>query len=134
MLGELIGEFRGKRAPRRVVSTGGGGFLIEVSFESTGKIFGLDCTEIVTYTSGPRPDGSLFGEGNGIVLAPTGEVATWKGAGVGSVKPDGTVGYRGAIYYSSASPALARLNSVAAVFEFDADAGGNTHSKVWEWK
>lgn len=134
MLGELIGESSGKRAPRRVVSTGNGGFTIEVSFEATGKILGHDCTEIVTYTSGPRPDGSLFGEGQGVVLTPTGEVATWKGAGVGSVKPDGTVSYRGAIYYSSPAPSLARLNSVAAVFEFDADAGGNTHSKVWEWK
>ena len=42
--------------------------------------------------------------------------------------------YRGAVYYSTASPKFARLNTVAGVFEFSADAQGNTHSKTWEWK
>ena len=44
------------------------------------------------------------------------------------------VSYRGAVYYSTAVPKLAPLNSVAAVFEFDVDAEGNTRSKLWEWK
>lgn len=48
--------------------------------------------------------------------------------------PDGTVSYRGALFYSTASPSLARLNSVATVFEFEVDAEGNTHTKSWEWK
>ena len=34
MLGEQIGEERGKRTARRVLSTDGGGFKVEVSFES----------------------------------------------------------------------------------------------------
>jgi len=68
------------------------------------------------------------------VIGADGNSATWKGQGVGRFLEGGAVSYRGAVYYSSASPGLARLNSVAAVFEFDVDAEGNTHSKLWEWK
>jgi len=27
-----------------------------------------------------------------------------------------------------------RLNTIAVVFEYEADADGNTRSKTWEWK
>jgi hypothetical protein len=46
----------------------------------------------------------------------------------------GAVSYRGAVYYTTTSPKLSRLNTVAAVFEFEADENGNTHTKSWEWK
>jgi hypothetical protein len=134
MLGELIGESHGKRSGRKVVSVDGGGFKVEVSFEDSGKMLGGDTSGIGTYCSGTRPDGSLYGEGQGVLLTPDGGMATWKGGGVGKILPDGSVSYRGAIYYSTATPKLARLNSIAAVFEFDVDVQGNTHSKLWEWK
>ena len=134
MLGEMIAESHGKRAPRRVLSTGAGGFKVEVSFEDGGKILGHDCNQFVTYAAESRPDGSLYGDGHGVVLLHNGEMATWKGSGVGILKAGGAVSYRGAVYYSTASPTLARLNTVAAVFEFEVDAAGNTHSKTWEWK
>src|SRR5208283_5015510 len=127
MLGELIGESHGKRAPRRVLSTGAGAFKVEVSFEATGKIYGHDSIELVTYIAESRPDGSLYGEGQGVVLLDNRETATWKGAGAGSVKADGSVSYRGAIFFSTASPTLAHLNTIAGVFEFEVDAAGNTH-------
>ena len=133
MLGEQIGESRGKRTARRVLSVDGG-FKVEVSFESIGKLLGLDVNEVGTYCSASRPDGSLYGEGQGVVLLPDGEGVTWKGQGVGKFVGGGAVSYRGAVYYSSVSPKLARLNTVAAVFEFEVDAQGNTHSKLWEWK
>jgi hypothetical protein len=133
MLGEQIGESRGKRTGRKVLSVDGG-FKVEVSFEAEGKLFGIDVHEITTYWSAPRPDGSLYGEGEAVVIGADGLAATWKGQGVGKFAADGAVSYRGAVYYSSASPKLARLNTVAAVFEFEVDAEGNTHSKLWEWK
>jgi hypothetical protein len=132
MLGESIGESRGKRTGRRVLSTNP--FKVEVSFETSGKLLGIETNEIVTYSSEARPDGSLYGEGQGVVITQGGDVATWKGQGVGKIVGGGAVSYRGAVYYNTASPKLARLNSVAAVFEFEADADGNTHSKLWEWK
>ena len=134
MLGEQISEGHGKRTARRVLATEGGGFKVEVSFEETGKLLGFDISNIGTYWSSSRPDGSLYGEGQGVVLTPDGGMATWKGAGVGKFGEGGAVSYRGAIYYTTSDPKLARLNSCAAVFEFDVDPQGNTHSKNWEWK
>jgi len=133
MLGEQIGESRGKRTGRRVLSVDGG-FKVEVAFESVGKLLGIDTIEIGTYWSASRPDGSLYGEGQGVVLGQDGSQASWKGQGVGKFVGGGAVSYRGAVYYNTASPKLTRLNTVAAVFEFEVDAEGKTHSKLWEWK
>ena len=134
MLGEQIGESRGKRTGRRVLSVDGG-FKVEVAFESVGKLLGIDVNEIATYWSASRPDGTLYGEGQGVIIGQDGSNATWKGQGVGKFTGSGAaVSYRGAVYYNSASPKLARLNNVAAVFEFEVDAQGNTHTKSWEWK
>jgi hypothetical protein len=133
MLGELISESHGKRTARRVLSASPG-FKIEVSFEAAGKVLGIGAHTIATYWSEGRPDGSLYGEGQAVVVTQDGEAATWKGQGVGKLLADGSVSYRGAVYYSTASPKLARLNTVAAVFEFEVDADGNTSEKTWEWK
>src|SRR5205809_6475229 len=133
MLGELIGELHGKRTGRRVLSTDGG-FKVEVSFEDSGKILGIPANNIGTYWSAPRPDGSLYGEGQGVIVTHDGAMATWKGQGVGKFGAAGAVSYRGSLYYSTAAPSLARLNSVAVVFEFEVDADGSTHTKGWEWK
>lgn len=46
----------------------------------------------------------------------------------------GAVSYRGMLFYRTDSPKLARLNNMCAAFEYEADASGNTTSKVWEWK
>ncbi len=133
MLGEQISELTGKRTGRRVLSTDVG-FKVEVSFEDSGKLLGQQVNNMGTYWSGPRADGSLYGEGQGVVITQDGEVATWKGQGVGKIQATGAVSYRGAVYYSTASAKLARLNTVAAVFEFEVDTSGNTRTKAWEWK
>lgn len=133
MLGEQIYESRGKRTGRKVLSVDDG-FKVEVSFESSGKLLGVDTNEIGTYWSGARPDGSLYGEGQGVVLAADGTSATWKGSGVGKFEEGGAVSYRGAVYYSASAPKFARLNNVVQVFEFHVDAEGKTHTKGWEWK
>lgn len=133
MLGEQIAESRGKRTGRRVLSTDSGAFKVEVSFEDRGQLLGHDVIQIGTYYSSTRPDGSLYGEGEGVVVTLGGDSVTWKGQGVGKFLAGGSVSYRGAIYYSTSSPKFARLNSVAAPFEFEVDPEGNTHSKVWEW-
>jgi hypothetical protein len=88
----------------------------------------------VTYESVAKPDGSLYGEGTGVYITATGDTVSWKGAGVGKLAADGTASYRGAVYFWTTAEKFARLNSVAGVFEFEADAEGNTHSKTWEWK
>jgi len=134
MLGEKIGDGTGKVTSRRVLPNPGGGPKMETSFESSGKLLGVDETETGTYWSSVRPDGTLYGEGQGVLMGKGGELATWVGQGVGTIKKDGSVSYRGAVYYQTASSGWARLNSVASVFEFEVDGQGNTRAQLWEWK
>jgi hypothetical protein len=132
MLGEQIGEETGKVLTRRVLSVDGGA-KVEVSLQSTGKILGVETRGNVTYCAGIRPDGSLYGEAQGLIIGKD-EQATYKASGVGKLLEGGAVSYRGALYYYSNTPKFSRLNSIAAVFEYEADADGNTKSKLWEWK
>src|SRR2546422_4487679 len=133
MLGEQIGEETGKVMVRRVISVDGG-TKVEVTVQSTGKLLGIETRNNVTYLAGIRPDGSLYGEAQGLVVGKGGEQASFKAAGVGKLLDGGAVSYRGASYYYSDSAKLRRLNGVAALFEYEADADGNTKNKLWEWR
>ena len=133
MLGEQIGEETGKVMARRVLSVEGGA-KVEVSFQSTGKLLGLETRGNVTYWASVRPDGTLYGEAQGLVIGKGGERATFKAQGAGKLHEGGAVTYRGAQYFYSETPKLSRLNSIAVVFEYEADADGNTKSKLWEWQ
>lgn len=135
MLGEQIGEGSGRLTQRRVLPSEGAGPKVEASFQQTEKLLGVEAIDMGTFTSVVRPDGSLLGEGQGVIMAKDGDMASWTGQGVGRFTGRGTaVSWRGALYYQTASPGLARLNSVAAIFEFEVDENDNTMAKVWEWK
>ena len=132
MLGEQIGETRGKRIVRRVLSSDP--VRVEVSFEDNGKMLGIDVNGFGTYTSQVRADGTFYGEGEGAYMTRDGELLSWKGSGLGKFREGGAVSYRGILYYRTASQKLARLNTVTGVFEYEVDAKGETLAKVWEWK
>jgi hypothetical protein len=132
MLGEMIGETTGKRLVRRVLSTDPP--TVEVSFEDSGQLVGVPVTGLGTYTSTVRPDGSIFGHGQGISATSDGEGATWTGTGIGHFGPGGAVSYRGMLFYTTTSQKLARLNNVCAAFEYEVDGAGATVSRLWEWK
>ena len=134
MLGERIGESTGKVTSQRVLPNPGGVPKIETSLQAVGSVLGVAEAETTTYTAFVRPDGSLFGEGQGVVMSKEGDMATWVGQGVGTLSKDGAVSYRGAIYIQSPSPKWARLNSIAVVYEYEVDAQGNTRSQLYEWK
>jgi hypothetical protein len=132
MLGEKIGEAKGKRVVRRVVSVDPP--TAEVSFEDSGKMFGIAVSGLGTYTSVVRPDGSLFGTGQGLETTEDGEALTWTGTGLGRFGPGGSISYRGMLFFKTASKKLARLNNACAAFEYEVDPKGSTISKMWEWK
>ena len=132
MLGEPIGETRGKRIVRRVLSSDP--LTVEVTFEDSGKMLGIDVNGFGTYKSQVRADGTIYGDGEGAYITRDGEMLSWKGSGLGKFKQEGAVSYRGILYYRTTSQKLARLNTVAGVFEYEADGKGDTHLKVWEWK
>src|SRR5271157_5399383 len=132
MLGDMLSETRGKRIVRRVLSTEPP--KVEVSFEDSGKMLGVDTTGFGTYCSTVRADGTIYGEGEGAIFTQDGEMVTWKGSGQGTFKERGAVSYRGILYFRTASQKLARLNTAPGVFEFEVDPQGNTQTKTWEWK
>jgi hypothetical protein len=131
MLGAQIGETKGKRTVRRVLSIDPP--TVEVSFEDSGHMFGVPTTGIGTYTSVIRPDGSIYGEGQGINMTQDGEGISWKGTGVGKFGPGGAVSYRGMLFFQTDSQKLA-LGSSCGAFEYEVDASGDTTAKFWEWK
>ena len=132
MLGEQIGELRGRRVLRRVLSSDP--LKVEVTFEDSGKILGVEINDFGTYTSQVRPDGMIYGEGEGAFMTKDGEAVSWKGSGLGKFKEGGAVSYRGIVYYTTTSQKLARLNTTATVFEYEVDGKGDTSTKFWEWK
>jgi hypothetical protein len=134
MLGEKINEETGRITGRRVLPDEGLGPKVEVTFESKGMLLGLETASIGTYWSIVRSDGTIYGEGEGVIMGKNGEAASWKGGGVGKFTGGGGTSIRGAIYFHTSSSKWTRLNSVAVVFEFETDADGKAHGADWEWK
>ena len=134
MLGERIGEEAGKVTSQRVLPAVNGAARMETSFQAAGSTYGVAATDTGTYIATMRPDGTLYGEGQGVMMGKTGEAATWIGQGIGTFKKDGSISYRGACYYQTASPSWVRLNTIVGVFEFEVDAQGNTKGLLTEWK
>jgi hypothetical protein len=132
MLGDQIAQETGKVTTFRVLDPAGP--KVEVSFQSQGKILGIDYNGRASYWSQMQPGGFLYGEGQGIYIAADGGMAVWKGQGAGKLKPGGGASYRGAIYFMSAQGSLAKLAGTVGVFEHDTDANDNVVSKLWEWK
>jgi len=134
MLGDVVIEERGQITGMRVLSSENGPTM-EVSFRATGNLLGSEATDIGTYVSVVREDGTLFGDGQGVAMTADGGMVSWTGQGVGRFTGRGTaVSWRGALYFQTDSDDLARLNGVAGVFEFEVDENGQTHAKTWEWK
>ena len=132
MIGEQIGETKGKRVVRRVLSVDPP--TAEVSFEDTGHMLGVPTTGIGTYTSVVDPDGSMIGHGQGLTTTNEGEALTWTGTGAGKFGPGGSVSYRGMLFFKTNSKKLAKLNNSCGAFEYEVAADGSTVSKMWEWK
>jgi len=132
MLGNQIGETKGKRLVRRVLSVNPP--TAEVSFEDSGQLLGINVTGMGSYTSVVRSDGSILGHGQGMSMTDDGEAVTWTGTGLGKFGPGGSVSYRGMLFYQTNSTKLAALNNTCAAFEYDADPSGSTTAKSWEWK
>jgi hypothetical protein len=64
-----------------------------------------------------RPDGSIFGEGEGINLTQDGEGISWKGMGVGKFGPNGSISYRGMLFFRTNSEKIS-LGSACGAFEY----------------
>ena len=128
MLGELIGEFKGKNTSSRVLPDG----KMETSGEGTGKILGLDAVLMFTNVS-TMQNGVFMGETNSIIMTATGDVVKMKSFGVAYPSGNGGTSLAGAMQMTD-SPKLARLNKVVTVHEYATDMTNNFTGKIWEWK
>src|SRR5919197_5805105 len=129
-LGELLGEARGKVTALKALGDG----KIEISLQGSGKLLGSDMTDVVTFWSVMRPNGTAYGEGNEMIMSSEG-AAEWKGSGVGRMISPGAWKYSyGGVFTNAASEKWERLLDSYTVGEYEADANGNYHWKIWEWK
>jgi hypothetical protein len=136
MLGERIASMQGKRTNQRVLPVQDGSPQVETSFEISGTLLDHPAKTIVTYWSTVLANGTLYGEcpNQGLVLTQSGDTATFRAAGVGRfTNAGGAASFRGAIYYASSSPALAKLNGMAVIYEWDVDEHGKASLQGWEW-
>ena len=135
MLGELIYEETGTVTGTRVVESSGDETKVEVDLQTQGSIQGVNQTCLWTYWSITRADGSIHGEGLGIMTTEDGDVIRLKGSAVAQAGGPGSgIAYRGSIYFHTTSPRFSHLNSLAGVHEYDVGGDGNTSAKVFEWK
>ncbi|GAA0684750.1 hypothetical protein GCM10010193_43300 [Kitasatospora atroaurantiaca] len=135
MLGELISRFQAQETGTRVLPGGDGLHpVLEVSFQGTGDLLGTETTDIGTYETVLQPDGTLFGEGQGVSMTADGATISWHGTGIGHFTGPGAVSWRGSVYFDTASEKFARLNSLVGVYEFESDATGKSTAKTYEWK
>ena len=132
MLGEQIAEYKGKIIGRRVLDVEGQ--TIENSVSASGNIKGTQVNVNITYIARPTSTGVLHGEGKGVIMAGTSEMATETGTGIGVLTSSGVKWRGGQFYRTSSTGRLASLNNVVGVFEAEVDMEGNFSLKTWEWK
>ncbi len=135
MLGEKVAEFRGNVTGQRFLPSNESGSVVEVSVQTSGTILGAEATFMATYDVVIRPDGTLDGQGQGVIMTPEGDMVTVTGQGAGRFTGNGSANsFRGAIFFHTASEKLARLNGMATAFEWDVDENGKLEADLWEWK
>ena len=98
MLGELIGELKGKITGKRVLSVDGP--KMETSVSASGNLRGIQVTETLTYVASQTSKGVLHGLGNGVIMSTEGDLITYTGEGIGKFDSSGTLKWRGAIFFT----------------------------------
>lgn len=129
-LGEVLGESKGKVVGMKVLPDG----RVEVTFQGSGRLLGIEISDLGTYTQSMRANGSIYGDGQVVIMSSQG-AALWKGSGTG--RPTGQ-GF-GAKYayggiFVNAPEKSARLLDVYTAGEYTVDQAGNYQWKLWEWK
>ena len=134
MLGDRIAKFSGQISSQRVLPSDGSGPIMETTVQDAGTVLGVAAQQVITYTSTVRADGSIAGEGQGVLTTAEGDMVTVTAAGVGMLGEGGGAEWVGSLYYFSSAEKLARLNGVVWVFEYAIDGQGITKGEFWEWK
>ncbi len=134
-LGDLVVEETGTVTGIRVLSNDASGSKVEISMRTTGTIRGVAESSLWTYSQLTRPDGSIYGEGEGVMTTQDGDVIQLKSSGSGQVAaPGDTTNFVSAAFAHTESVKYADLNSIGLVGHYDVAADGSAVNKNWEWK
>ena len=132
MLGDLIYEGKGKVTGERILELDPP--KIESSYTVQSKLKGIEITEMGTYTSTMRPDGTMLGQDKAISMAKDGSVTTSTAQGIGRLTGEEKLSFRGlATMGPAGTGSLAALNSMLIAFEVEID-GDDIVLRGWEWK
>jgi hypothetical protein len=132
-IGNLLYENNGEITSQTVLE----GPTVQTSFSSNGTILNginsIDVTEIGTYTTTPRSNGVVYGEGQGVITGKNNEIVTWSSQEIGIITPEKKIKFNGSIFFRALSPIgnLAFLDNKMGIFTFEVDASKNTVTKVW---
>ena len=97
-----------------------------------GDILGHD---LGTYWATLYANGSVHGEGNGIITTEEGEMVTWTAEGMGNTSTEGDIIFEGSLIYNTSSNGeLSYLDNKVGIFVYEVDKQGNTSASVWELK
>ena len=100
MLGEQIGEIRGKVTSQRVLDVEGPS--IETSLTASGSLKGVQIKETLTFIGRPtNTSGIIRGIGKGVIMDGESELATVTGEGIGRIDPTGNINWRGSLFFST---------------------------------
>jgi hypothetical protein len=87
-IGNLLYENKGEITSQTVLE----GPTVETSFSSNGTILNrinsIYVTEIGTYTTTPRSNGIVYGEGQGVITGKYNEIVTWSSQEIGTITPE----------------------------------------------
>ena len=133
-LGELVLEDSGQITGIRVLSTDASGTTLELNLQLSGTIRGVGQNTLWTYTMLQRPDGSLYGQGNGVLTTDNGDVNLLTFLGSGKTNPGGTVRFCTMLHPHGATGQNADLNAIGLAGEYEVAADGTATNKCWEWK
>jgi len=125
MIGDKIGDTKGKTTSIRSLGIQNGAAILESSFQEDGKIHGVDVHLIGSYTSTPRADGTLLGEGSGVAMSREGDVASWRAMAVGRIGAGGASKWRCTFVFEPSTGKLAKWSERPVIAEYDVDAAGN---------
>ncbi len=134
-LGDLILEETGTVTGIRVVSNDASGTKIEVCLRTTGTIRGVAESTLWTYWQLIRPDGSIYGHGDGVLTTQAGDVLQLTGHGSGQApSPGDPTKFRTMLHVHTVAAKYVDLNSIGLVGNYEVTADGNAVNKCWEWK
>lgn len=130
MLGDKLGDAKGRTTSIRLLPFEGEAPRIEASFSGEGSFLDQPMTLIGTYWESSREGGVKFGDARMLLTLSDGESTYFRGSGV-SAQP---AHYASFGDFPWTSPGLIRLKGVGAVVEYDILEQGGFSWRMWEWR